>query len=130
MFQILDKDHSGKLSRFEFEKCCKDYRVGLKLNDIHLLFDMFDTNRDDTISYSEFMGAIRGGMNQGREELVDQVFAHLDRKDEGVLDFDDVVCYYNAKSHPDVRTARKTEEEILGEFLDTFEQHHAMFVGP
>jgi len=37
--------------------------------------------------------------------------------------------YYNAKSHPDVKNGRRTEEEILGEFLDTFEQHHAMYTG-
>ncbi len=96
LFQILDKDRSGKLSRFEFEKCCKDYRVGIKLNDIHLLFDMFDRNHDDTISYDEFMAAIRGLMNRGREKLVDSVFAHLDRKQAGVLDFDDVVCKKDA----------------------------------
>lgn len=35
---------------------------------------------------------------------------------------------YNAKSHPDVLSGKKTEDEILGEFLDTFEQHHANMV--
>ncbi len=28
---------------------------------------------------------------------------------------------YNAKLHPDVKAGKKTEDEILGEFLDTFE---------
>lgn len=26
--------------------------------------------------------------------------------------------------HPDVKSGKKTEDEILYEFLDTFEQHH------
>ena len=35
---------------------------------------------------------------------------------------------YTAKSHPDVLSGKKTEDDILGEFLDTFEQHHANLV--
>jgi len=30
---------------------------------------------------------------------------------------------YNARSHPDVKSGKKTEDEILTEFLDTFEDH-------
>jgi len=33
---------------------------------------------------------------------------------------------YNAKQHPDVKTGKRTEQEILLEFLDTFELHYAM----
>lgn len=35
---------------------------------------------------------------------------------------------YNAKQHPDVKSGKKNEEEVLGEFLDTFEMHHANLV--
>ena len=35
---------------------------------------------------------------------------------------------YSAKTHPDVLAGKKSEEEILGEFLDTFEVHHANLV--
>jgi len=31
---------------------------------------------------------------------------------------------YNAKKHPAVIDGRKTEEQVLGEFLETFETHH------
>ena len=33
---------------------------------------------------------------------------------------------YNAKLHPEVKSGKKTEDEILGEFLETFEMHHAL----
>ena len=33
---------------------------------------------------------------------------------------------YNAKKHPDVIKGKKTEEEVLGEFLDTFEMHYSL----
>lgn len=35
---------------------------------------------------------------------------------------------YSAKCHPDVRVAKRTEDEILGEFLETFELHHNLKV--
>jgi len=36
---------------------------------------------------------------------------------------------YNPKNHPDVKSGKKTEDEVLAEFLDTFEQHHAVHTG-
>jgi hypothetical protein len=36
----------------------------------------------------------------------------------------DLVGIYNAKKHPAVMDGRKTEEQVLGEFLETFETHH------
>jgi len=33
---------------------------------------------------------------------------------------------YNAKNHPDVKLGKKTEEEVLSEFLDTFELHYSL----
>lgn len=42
-------------------------------------------------------------MGSFRESLCLKAFSHLDKKEKGFLDFDDVLCYYNAKAHPDVR---------------------------
>ena len=41
----------------------------------------------------------------------------------------DIKDSYNAKLHPDVKSGKKTEEDILGEFLETFEAHHTMNAG-
>ena len=41
----------------------------------------------------------------------------------GVVEINDLKGVYNAKQHPDVKSGRKTEDEILAEFLDTFEIH-------
>lgn len=37
----------------------------------------------------------------------------------------DIKGVYDARKHPDVLSGKKTEDEILGMFLDTFEVHHA-----
>ncbi len=49
----------------------------------------------------------------------------MDKDKSGVLDMEDIKSVYNAKMHPDVKSGKKTEEDILGEFLDTFEMHYA-----
>lgn len=36
----------------------------------------------------------------------------------------DIKGVYNARNHPDVKSGKRTEDEILGEFLETFEMHH------
>ena len=56
-----------------------------------------------------------------RSNLCAKAFNLLDRKNNGFIDFDDALCYYNAKEHPDVQNKSRNEEEILSEFLDTFE---------
>lgn len=52
----------------------------------------------------------------------------MDKDKSGTLNIDDIKDVYNAKKHPDVIARKKTEEEILGEFLDTFEMHYSLNV--
>jgi len=52
-----------------------------------------------------------------------KAFKKIDRDNSGVLDIRDIKGTYNAKMHPDVKAGKKTEDEVLMEFLDTFEVH-------
>lgn len=65
-------------------------------------------------------------MNQFRRELVMRCFKKLDRDGSGVVDIRDIQGVYNAKCHPEVKAGRKTEDEVLAEFLDTFELHYSL----
>ena len=98
--------------------------LGLKDNEILALFNCFDRNRDGTIDYDEFVRVLRGPMGSFRKKLVLQAFKKIDRDGSGVVDYNDIKDIYNAKRHPDVISGKKTEEDILLEFLETFETHH------
>lgn len=65
-------------------------------------------------------------MNQFRVKIVKQAFNKIDADGSGVLDLNDIKGVYNAKFHPDVKAGKKTEDEVLGEFLETFEMHHSL----
>ena len=124
----MDDNDSKTLEWPQFSKAIRDYRVDIDENDARTLFSYFDANRDGTVDYEEFLHRVRGPMNEGRKRLVERAFQKLDKNGNGVVELDDIRGVYNAKSHPDVRAGKKTEDEVLGEFLDTFEMHHSVFV--
>lgn len=126
LFKIIDDDGSFELSRQEFFKCIKDFRLDFSQPESNKLFDYFDEDKSGSINYDEFLHTIRGEMNDKRINLIKQAFKKLDRTGDGVVTIDDIRGVYSAKSHPDVKSGKKTEDEILFEFLDTFEQYHAL----
>ena len=67
-------------------------------------------------------------MNGFRRSLAEKAFRVMDKDKSGVLNIDDIKGVYNGKKHPDVIAGKKTEEEVLGEFLDTFELHYSLNV--
>jgi Ca2+-binding EF-hand superfamily protein len=71
---------------------------------------------------------VRGEMNNFRRNFCEKAFKIMDKDKSGVLNIDDIKDVYNAKKHPDVIKGKKTEQEVLGEFLDTFELHYSMNV--
>ena len=89
--------------------------------DVQTLFQAFDKNGDGTIDYNEFLGVVKGPMNKARVALVKRAYKVLDRDGSGEVDFNDICDVYNAKKHPAVIEGRKTERQILEEFLATFE---------
>ena len=70
-------------------------------------------------------------MNPTRKELVKKAFNKMDSmgNSNGVLEVDDIRQSYNAANHPDVKSRKKTEDEVLQEFLETFEAHRQMSKG-
>jgi len=90
------------------------------------VFQAFDRDGSGAIDYDEFVRGVRGEMNPFRKKIVMAAFKKIDKDGSGILDINDIKGTYNARSHPDVRSGKKTEDEVLGEFLETFEAHHSM----
>ena len=64
-------------------------------------------------------------MNEFRASLCKRAFAKMDTDGSGELGISDIKSVFNASKHPDVISGKKTEDEVLFEFLDTFEAHHS-----
>lgn len=125
-FKIMDDNNSRSLDKYEFTKAMTDYMLGFTEGEIQKLFSYFDFDRSGLIEFDEFIRAIRGPMNNFRKKIVAQAFAKLDKDGNGWIDINDIRGTYNARKHPDVLSGKKTEDQILQEFLETFETAHAM----
>lgn len=125
-FRIMDDNNSRSLDIYEFTKAMKDYMLGFSDGEIKTLFSYFDVDRGGSVDYDEFIRILRGPMNPARKRLVAQAYAKLDKDGSGYIDINDIKGVYSAKTHPDVLSGKKTEEQILLEFLETFETHHSL----
>jgi len=128
-FKIADDNNSKSLDKEEFKKAMHDFRIGLSDKQVVVAFGAFDRDGSGEISYDEFLRTIRGEMNSTRAAIAKKAFNIMDKDKSGKLDINDIRGTYNAKHHPDVKAGKKTEDEILGEFLDTFEDHFADMKG-
>lgn len=123
-FKIMDDNNSGSLDLYEFRKGIKDFQIDIDEKDIDGLFKAFDMDGSGSISFDEFIRVVVGPMNQFRTNIVQRVFNKIDFSGDGFLEVEDIKGKYDASKHPDVKTGKKTEEEVLKEFLETFEMHH------
>lgn len=125
-FKIMDDDNDGTLDKYEFSKAMKDFAVGFTEQEVSTLFNYFDADRDNTLSFDEFLFTIRGPMNATRKKIVNKAFDTMDKDGNGFLDIKDLKGVYDASRHPDVIQGKRTENQILQEYLETFEAHHNM----
>ena len=126
IFKIMDDNNNQCLEIQEFWKAVCDFRIQISPEEARKLFDLFDLNGDGTVDYNELMRSVVGEMSPFRKGMVKKAFDKLDQNKNGTIEIDDIKACYNAKQHPEVRAGKKSEDEVLAEFLDTFELHHSL----
>lgn len=58
-----------------------------------------------------------------------KAYQKLDKDGSGVVDIEDIRDVYNTSRHPDVLSGKKTSDQVLLDFLETFETHHNIMNG-
>lgn len=117
----MDDNGSGTLDLNEFRKGISDFQIDIDSKDVDGLFKAFDVDGCGEIRYDEFVRVVVGPMNQFRTQLVQKVFNKIDFNSDGVLNIEDIKGRYDSSKHPEVKSGKKSEEEVLTEFLETFE---------
>ena len=60
-------------------------------------------------------------MNAGRKSLITQAFNKLDKTGDGLITVEDLKGVYNVKKHPKYSNGEWTEDQCLGQFLNSFD---------
>ena len=125
-FMIADENDSKTLTLPEFIKFCHDYRIPISGNEIKEIFGEFDTNRNGEMNYEEFISSFVGEMCERRKRLITILFETFDKDRKGFVDLDEIRNSFSPINHPDVVSGKKTEDEILAEFLDNLQYHFSL----
>jgi len=123
VFKIIDLDRSGTIDIQEFWKAMQDFRVNISQEEARHVFEIFDDNDDGVLQYDELMNNIKGPMSDPRKAVVKRAFNRMDFDKNGFLESDDIKRNYKANQHPEVIKGIKSEEEVMVEFLETFEAY-------
>jgi len=81
----------------------------------------YDVDGDGNITYEEFLRGLRDELNERRKHMVTKAFAIMDRDNSGNICGNDIGHMYDVTCHKDFIEGSKTKEEIIGEFLDSFD---------
>ncbi|CDW79898.1 ef hand family protein [Stylonychia lemnae] len=126
----VDNEGKGRISLQQFKKALFDFRLeNLQDQELEKLFNLYDRKRLSLVNVKDVINSLRDEMNDYRKELVERVFIILDRDDDGMIDIKDIRQNYNPKRHPDVMQGKRSQETILSEFIESFEENHILITG-
>jgi Ca2+-binding EF-hand superfamily protein len=87
--------------------------LGFSEGEIASLFRVFDYDRNGLVDYDEFLRTIRGPLSENRKSYITKAFNIMDKDGNGYVDINDLRGVYSASSHPDVKSGKKTEQQVL-----------------
>jgi len=98
----------------------------------------YDVDGDGNITYEEFIQGTqvifksfdlilkmifynRDELTERKKKMVDKAFRFMDKDGSGKIDVKDIINIYDVSKNKDYIDKKKTREEILKEFLSSFE---------
>jgi len=121
ILMLMDTERTGKLVVEDFEACLQKAGLFLSRNEAQALTKRFDVDGDKKVSCVEFLMQMREQLNPRRLAMVGRCFESMDTNGSGVIDSATIKGIFYAKEHPEVIAIKKSESQILSEFLNNFE---------
>jgi Ca2+-binding EF-hand superfamily protein len=120
-FRSMDDSGDSLICFDEFKKACNEMKLGLTEKQLTALFRYFDNDCSGKLSYDEFIGTLRGELNERRKKMVEMAYKVLDKTGDGQVTVHDLEGRYDASKHPDVIAGVKTQRQILNEMMELYE---------
>jgi Ca2+-binding EF-hand superfamily protein len=96
----------------EFKKVIRDLKIDITNSESELIFDVFDPDSTNLISYSEMIHTFKGNVPPKRAEFFERVWNTVKVSEEHTT-FSQIRHSLNFKGHPDIQTGRRYDDEIL-----------------
>lgn len=117
----MDDNGNKKLDLYEFENALNTYGLFPKKQDLQALMKYYDIDGDGNITYEEFLRGMRDELTERKKAMVEKAFKILDKDGSGKITVQDVINIYNVQQHPDFISGKKGKDEIISEFLNSFD---------
>ena len=102
VFRILDDNRNRQLDKNELMWGLKDFDIHLSEEQVDVLIKFFDRDGTGTVSFDEFLVALRGDLNEFRTGYIKQAYDKLDVNKDGQVTLEDIAKLYDVSQHPDV----------------------------
>jgi len=116
VFLSFDRDGNGVLNQLEFEEFLSKLGVFLARQELRVVYDHFDMNKDGNVQYSELVAMLKSDMSNERLAMVKRAWQCLSGGAPQVS-FESLVQRYNAPAHPRVTSREKKAETIMSDFV-------------
>ena len=121
-FMIDDEDNAHILTFENFYKYINNFLIPLSRNQTAALFKLFDKRNSGEIIYDNLVNEIVGNLNEERKYLLNLAFEKISGGKDTV-NINIIRNKFYAAGHPDVIIGRRSEQEVLAEFLDNLDYH-------
>ena len=81
----------------------------------------YDVDGDGNVGYEEFLSGLKDSLNARKQAMVDRAFAILDKNGSGCIQASDIANVYDSSKNPEVIEGKKTHDQVLLEFLNSFD---------
>ena len=121
-FMIDDEDNVHILTFENFFKYINNFLIPLSRNQAASLFKLYDKKNCGEIIYDNLINEIVGNLNEERKYLLSLAFDKISGGKDTV-NINVMRTKFYPGGHPDVIIGRRTEQEVLAEFLDDLDYH-------
>jgi len=125
MFQRLDKDGDGKISKEEFVDGYSELCKGISKDELAQIFLAIDTNKSGQIDYNEFLAAAISDSIILTEKNIKETFDVIDKDKNGLITLDEVKELYVSEKGlcSEVLKAIVKEVDINNDGMISFEEY-------
>jgi len=95
--------------------------IGLNQEQLQIIFNYFDRNKNGSVDYDEFLRGIRGELTEYRKTYIRKAYEKLDKNKDGKVTLEDIAKIYDVSYHPDIVSGKMTPEQVYKQFMSLWD---------